>query len=239
MREPLLSTDSAPCCTCTCWHAEFLAFEVAACRMNKANGASNTAGASSSMATDADNADTEEQMVRRIADTLAISNTEMADGASFVAAVGVKITALLQQTGPGYLAPPLLAKPLNAEQTVKLNEICATMAEEYAVRRQMLLKRLEVTIQSFKWSGKGKVSLSSPPPTHTPTHPPLSLSLSFLSLPLRRCHPQHLLAHRCAPFRACAPTRSVSGVLSSAPLPMPARRYAALTGRLPRATRFA
>lgn len=40
----------------------------------------------------------------------------------------------------------------------RLTEINTVLAEEYAVRRQMLLKRADVTIQSFKWSERAKVS---------------------------------------------------------------------------------
>ena len=35
-----------------------------------------------------------------------------------------------------------------------LNEV---LSEEYAVRRHMLLKRCDVTLQSFKWSDRAKV----------------------------------------------------------------------------------
>ena len=39
----------------------------------------------------------------------------------------------------------------------KLEKINERMRNEYTLRRQMLLKRLDVTVQSFKWSDRLKV----------------------------------------------------------------------------------
>lgn len=47
-------------------------------------------------------------------------------------------------------------KPLNDAQWNKLAKIQAALEEEYNLRRKMLITRLDVTIQSFKWSDKLK-----------------------------------------------------------------------------------
>lgn len=47
-------------------------------------------------------------------------------------------------------------KPLNDEQWHKLAEVQAALEQEYNLRRKMLMTRLDVTIQSFKWSDKIK-----------------------------------------------------------------------------------
>ena len=40
----------------------------------------------------------------------------------------------------------------------KVDKINEQLNSEYTLRRQMLLKRLDVTIQSFGWSDKAKVN---------------------------------------------------------------------------------
>lgn len=69
-----------------------------------------------------------------------------------------KISEKVQELPGGNLPPPLLKKPLNQEQWVKVNLINDAMCQEYKQRRQVLMKRVDVTIQSFCWSQKLKTS---------------------------------------------------------------------------------
>jgi hypothetical protein len=46
--------------------------------------------------------------------------------------------------------------PLSDAQWVKIDKIHSTLDQEYNLRRKMLLTRLDVTIQSFKWSERIK-----------------------------------------------------------------------------------
>ncbi|XP_065188660.1 protein FAM98A-like [Sycon ciliatum] len=57
---------------------------------------------------------------------------------------------------PGVLGKPLLTDCLASAEWKKLEEINQELEAEYSLRRQMLLKRLDVTIQSFRWSEKAK-----------------------------------------------------------------------------------
>lgn len=57
---------------------------------------------------------------------------------------------------PGGLGKPLLTDHLALDQWQKLEEINEEFEAEYSVRRQMLLKRLDVTVQSFQWSDRAK-----------------------------------------------------------------------------------
>lgn len=41
----------------------------------------------------------------------------------------------------------------------KVEEINSQLNQEYTLRRSMLLKRLDVTVQSFGWSDRAKVSV--------------------------------------------------------------------------------
>jgi hypothetical protein len=47
-------------------------------------------------------------------------------------------------------------KPLTDDQWAKVENIQAALEQEYNMRRKMLMTRLDVTIQSFKWSDKIK-----------------------------------------------------------------------------------
>ena len=57
------------------------------------------------------------------------------------------------------ISKPLLKARLSDKQWDNVKFINTALHQEYHCRREMLLKRLDVTIQSFKWSDKAKVSL--------------------------------------------------------------------------------
>ncbi len=53
--------------------------------------------------------------------------------------------------------PGLVTQPLTEDQWATLDRINDSLTKEYAVRRQMLLTRCDVTVQSFRWSDNTKV----------------------------------------------------------------------------------
>lgn len=55
------------------------------------------------------------------------------------------------------LSKPIVKEALSTEQWAKLEKINDALTQEYSMRRRMLLKRADVTVQSFTWSGKMKV----------------------------------------------------------------------------------
>ena len=55
------------------------------------------------------------------------------------------------------MSPGLVTQPLSQEQWAVLDRINDALTKEYSVRRQMLLTRCDVTVQSFKWSERAKV----------------------------------------------------------------------------------
>ena len=57
----------------------------------------------------------------------------------------------------GHLTPGLVCQPLTEGQWAQLDQINDELTKEYSVRRQMLLTRCDVTVQSFRWSDKVKV----------------------------------------------------------------------------------
>ncbi|KPP68441.1 hypothetical protein Z043_112882, partial [Scleropages formosus] len=58
----------------------------------------------------------------------------------------------LSKVPPTHVGGPLLKKPLGPVHLEKLEAINQALVNEYDVRRKMLLKRLDVTVQSFDWS---------------------------------------------------------------------------------------
>ncbi|XP_071080834.1 protein FAM98B-like [Haliotis cracherodii] len=57
---------------------------------------------------------------------------------------------------PSLLGKPLLKARLSDKQWEQVLKVNMALCEEYKLRRDMLIKRLDVTIQSFKWSDKAK-----------------------------------------------------------------------------------
>ena len=53
--------------------------------------------------------------------------------------------------------PCLLAQPLSQEQWATLDKVNEALTKDYTVRRQMLLTRCDVTVQSFRWCDRAKV----------------------------------------------------------------------------------
>ena len=58
---------------------------------------------------------------------------------------------------PDCIGKSLLKVRLSDKQWEHIHKINTALIDEYKTRREMLLKRLDVTIQSFMWSDKAKV----------------------------------------------------------------------------------
>ena len=70
----------------------------------------------------------------------------------------MKVKELLAKVHVAHLSKPLLKARLSERQWESVAFVNTALRQEYAIRRDMILKRLDVTIQSFKWSDKVKVS---------------------------------------------------------------------------------
>ena len=55
------------------------------------------------------------------------------------------------------MSKPLLKARLSDKQWEQILKINDSLVREYTTRREMILKRLDVTIQSFMWSEAAKV----------------------------------------------------------------------------------
>ncbi|KFB36508.1 AGAP011248-PA-like protein [Anopheles sinensis] len=79
--------------------------------------------------------------------------------------INTSLDEVIRKAGENRLSKPLFnpKQRLTAEQWAKLERLQKELDDEYDLRRKMLLTRLDVTIQSFKWSTriKGKENLIS------------------------------------------------------------------------------
>ncbi|KAF6736013.1 Protein FAM98C [Oryzias melastigma] len=67
----------------------------------------------------------------------------------------------------GEMTAPLFTSSLTSEQWIQVNQMNQTMLTDYQCRRQMMIKRFQVTLESFAWGDKQKerrAALSSVPP---------------------------------------------------------------------------
>ncbi|KAF6200915.1 hypothetical protein GE061_005362 [Apolygus lucorum] len=67
-----------------------------------------------------------------------------------------KVNTKVQEISNVLVSPPLFTGKLTDKQWVLLEKVNKDLQEEYENRRKMLLKRLDVTIQSFQWSERMK-----------------------------------------------------------------------------------
>lgn len=67
-----------------------------------------------------------------------------------------KLSEVLKTVSPDHLGKPLINVELSANQWNELSKLQEEMHKEYTIRRDMLLKRLDVTVQSFLWSDRIK-----------------------------------------------------------------------------------
>uniref|UniRef100_A0ABD2W562 Protein FAM98A n=1 Tax=Trichogramma kaykai TaxID=54128 RepID=A0ABD2W562_9HYME len=67
-----------------------------------------------------------------------------------------KIKEILKKVPKELIGNPLFLGELNTDQWNKLNQIYHQLYKEYSIRREMLLKRLDMTISSFTWSERTK-----------------------------------------------------------------------------------
>uniref|UniRef100_A0ABM5FAH3 Protein FAM98B n=1 Tax=Pogona vitticeps TaxID=103695 RepID=A0ABM5FAH3_9SAUR len=68
-----------------------------------------------------------------------------------------KLKEVLSKLPDTYVGKPLLKTLLNPDQMERLEKINDALLSEYECRRRMLMKRLDVTVQSFGWSDRAKV----------------------------------------------------------------------------------
>ncbi|XP_024057827.2 protein FAM98B isoform X2 [Terrapene carolina triunguis] len=97
------------------------------------------------------------QEVQTLCDSLGLSKPSSSDIPLLLSNVESKIKDILSKVKNTHVGKPLLTTPLNPDQTERLEKINDALCSEYECRRRMLMKRLDVTVQSFGWSDRAKV----------------------------------------------------------------------------------
>ncbi|XP_063058735.1 protein FAM98B [Engraulis encrasicolus] len=78
------------------------------------------------------------------------------DVSSNLTDVQQQVTSCLAKLPGGEVPKPLLNNELNADQWKRLGELNDALTKDYRCRRHMMIKRFEVTLQSFTWGERGK-----------------------------------------------------------------------------------
>ncbi|XP_068597310.1 protein FAM98A [Brachionichthys hirsutus] len=74
----------------------------------------------------------------------------------FFSGIEKKLKEAMSRVQANHVGEPLLKKNLGPMHMEKIEAINQALTNEYEVRRKMLLKRLDVTVQSFGWSDRAK-----------------------------------------------------------------------------------
>ncbi|XP_073338627.1 protein FAM98A [Pagrus major] len=74
----------------------------------------------------------------------------------FFSGIEKKLKEAMSRVSPNHIGEPLMKKVLGPVHLEKIEAINQALTNEYEVRRKMLLKRLDVTVQSFGWSERAK-----------------------------------------------------------------------------------
>uniref|UniRef100_K9IJ38 Family with sequence similarity 98 member B n=1 Tax=Desmodus rotundus TaxID=9430 RepID=K9IJ38_DESRO len=129
------------------------------------------------------------QEVQAICDTLGVPKSTTSDISLMLNQVESKVKAVLSKVQKNHVGKPLLKTDLSREQVEQLERINDALCCEYECRRRMLMKRLDVTVQSFGWSDRAKVKTDDIARIYQPKRYALSPKTTMITL-------AHLLAAR-------------------------------------------
>ncbi|XP_028993840.1 protein FAM98B [Betta splendens] len=101
------------------------------------------------------------QQLTAICETLNLPEPGGQSAAAVFSQVQSKVDEKLKDLPNGSVGSPVLKKSLSNDQWEKLHNINTALSSEYECRRRMLIKRLDVTVQSFGWSDRAKVKVDS------------------------------------------------------------------------------
>lgn len=166
-------------------------------------------------------ADTEEldvslQDLRVICETLKLPDPAGRDARDVFTAVEQQVNVLLKQLPEMHVDDPAFKSFLRPDQWSELEKINGVLSEQYECRRRMLIKRLDVTVQSFSWSDRAKVKIDSMARAYQPKRYSLCLrsSVSVAHLLAARqdvCYMVKTSSGSCREKTSCAINRILMG----------------------------
>ncbi|XP_037550860.1 protein FAM98B [Nematolebias whitei] len=99
------------------------------------------------------------QELSAICEALKLPEPQGQEALGYFSQIQNKVEKLLEDLPDGFVGKPVLKNPLSSDQWEKLHNIDKVLSSEYECRRRMLIKRLDVTVQSFGWSDRAKVKV--------------------------------------------------------------------------------
>ncbi|KAJ8411842.1 hypothetical protein AAFF_G00154800 [Aldrovandia affinis] len=126
--------------------------------------------------------------LKLICRTLGLSESECLDTTELFSSIETKIEKILEEVPKEHIGKPVLKSSISSKQWAELEKINTVLSAEYECRRRMLIKRLDVTVQSFSWSERAKEQTDSMAKAYQPKRHSLVIK-SSISL-------EHLLAAR-------------------------------------------
>ncbi|XP_024286044.1 protein FAM98B isoform X1 [Oncorhynchus tshawytscha] len=116
--------------------------------------------------------------LQAICETLKLPELREQGVAELFSGIGKQINAVLQELPKDHIGKPVLKNSLDSEQWERLEQINTVLSSEYECRRRMLIKRLDVTVQSFGWSERAKERVDSMARAYQPKRHTLAQSSS-------------------------------------------------------------
>ncbi|KAM6933665.1 protein FAM98B [Xenentodon cancila] len=116
---------------------------------------------------DADVSDTNRRDTEIQAEWILLLHALSLDASSEYEDVLSEVKSRLARLPGGDMTNSLLNRSLSSEQWMQLKKISEVLSEDYQCRRQMMIKRFQVTLESFAWGEKQKErssALASVPP---------------------------------------------------------------------------
>lgn len=159
-----------------------------------------------------DDADRDRRKAEMQAEWILLLHALDMDASSQFTDVLNEVESRLTRLPCGDMTKPLLSSSLSSQQWMEVKKISQVLSEDYQCRRQMMIKRFQVTLQSFAWGEKQKERNEA-----LATVPPLS-SLAGSS----RVSPSLLIATRedqsfIAPIKAGTCTPVYKTLMGSVP----------------------
>ncbi|KAL4658584.1 protein FAM98A-like [Arapaima gigas] len=99
------------------------------------------------------------------------------DPSSQLCHVTAQVESRLAMLAEAVLPGPLLKTSLNSDQWSRIQQINKALTRDYECRKHMLIKRFQVTLQSFAWGEKGQEHSMMTPPSSFSTDSNVSMSL--------------------------------------------------------------
>ncbi|KAM4565765.1 protein FAM98B [Odontesthes bonariensis] len=116
---------------------------------------------------DGDASDTNRRKAEMQAEWILMLHALGLDASSQFENVQSEVKSRLARLPGGDMTKPLLNTSLSSEQWIQVKKINQILSDDYRCRRQMMIKRFQVTLESFAWGEKQKersAALASVPP---------------------------------------------------------------------------